>query len=170
MRRSRGFTLTEVVAVAVVTAALAVSVAPALSGVASQRQMAAGRQVQRDLAWARQRAMSLGRTHWVVFTASSHSYSVLAEDASSPGRTGAVTVTDPATRGPMAVRLNMQPYDGVQMTGVSFDGGSEVGFDRLGTPRVTSGAPLAANGTVTLSGGQVVTIQARSGLAVWTHP
>lgn len=170
MTGARGFSLIELIAVMLLTAILAAAVTPAVSGTAASRQMAAGRQVQRDLTWARQRAMGTGTTHWVVFSISAQTYSVLMENPASPGRAGAATVTDPATGGAMVQRLNSQPYDGVSITGAGFGGGVEVGFDRLGRPIATSGSGLTSNGTVTLTGGQTVTVQAGSGLAVWTHP
>ena len=44
-----------------------------------------------------------------------------------------------------------------------FGTGTEVGFDRLGRPLITSGALLTTAGTVTLTGNHQVTLQPRTG-------
>lgn len=169
MRRS-AFTLIELLAVLICTAVLAAAAAPALSGLASGRCAAAARRVQLDLAWARQRAMSSGATHWVSFSTAGQTYSVQGENPASPGKAGAVTLPDPATNAPMVVRLNLGEFTGVLLTAVALGGGTEVGFDRLGRPLTPAGSPLAADGTISLTGGHVVRVLTGSGLATRSGP
>lgn len=168
MRRA-GFTLVELIAVAVITSIIAAVAIPALSSVGLARKRVAARMVQRDLAFARERALATGAVHWVVFTPASDTYSVLAENPSSPGRAGATAITDPATGRTMLVQMNSGDFAGVDLTAASFGSGAEVGFDWLGRPLATGGSLLASSGTVTLSGGYTVTV-ATGGLATWTGP
>lgn len=165
----RGFTLIELIAVTVITSIIAAVAIPALSSMTVARKRVAARMVQRDLAFARERALAVGSTHWVVFTPSADTYSVLAENPSSPGRAGATAITDPATGKSMLVQLNAGEFAGVDMTAASFGSGAEVGFDWLGRPLATGGSRLSSSGTVTLSGGYSVTV-AVGGLSTWTGP
>lgn len=168
--RPRAFTLVELLAVLLCAAILAATAAPALSGLGSARCAAAARRVQTDLAWARQRAMSSGATHWVAFSTAAQTWTVRAEDPAAPGKAGALTVTDPATGSPTLARLNLGEFAGVELTSVSIAGAAEVGFDRLGRPLSASGSPLAADGVVTLTGGHTVRVLVGSGLVTRSAP
>lgn len=148
---------------------LAAVAIPALSSMSVARRRVAARMVQRDLAFARERALATGAVHWVVFTPSSDTYAVLAEDPASPGRSGAGPITDPATGRAMLVQLNSGDFAGVDLTAASFGGGAEVGFDWLGRPLATGGALLASSGTATMSNGYTVTVDV-GGLATWAGP
>jgi prepilin-type N-terminal cleavage/methylation domain-containing protein len=167
--RQKGFTLVELIAVTVITSIVAAVAIPALASMSAARKRVAARMIQRDLAFARERALATGAVHWVVFAPASDTYSVLSEDASAPGRAGAAAIIDPATGRSMLVHLNAGDFAGVDLTAASFDGGSEIGFDWLGRPLGAGPAILSSPGTVTLSGGYTVTV-ATGGLATWTGP
>src|SRR5436190_22792948 len=83
-----GFTLIELIAVMGITAILAVVAIPTLSSVATNRSMIAGKQILRDISFARERAMLTGTRCWVTFNTTTDTYSVLAENPASPGRAG----------------------------------------------------------------------------------
>jgi len=158
------FTLVELAAVMVVMAIVAAIAVPALSNVAATRRGYAARQVLRDLSFARERALNTGLRSWVIFTTSSNSYSVKAEPAGSPGRSNAVTLTDPATGSNYTQLLNTGEFSGVTIASAVFDAGSEVGFDWQGKPLNSGATSLSSNGVVTLSGGATITVYAGTGL------
>lgn len=162
----RAFTLIEVIVVILIVAILSVVAAPRISNLGSSRAGVAARSLARDLTYARERAIATGTRTWVVFSPSTHSYSVLSENIASPGRAGASTLTDPNGSGrPFVQYLNTGEYAGVTMASAVFDSGLEVGFDWVGKPYNVAGSALAANGTVTLSNGYSVTVEATTGLA-----
>lgn len=160
-----GFTLVELIVVIVMMAVVAAVAVPSMSNLSTQRRAVGARQVLRDLTYARERAMATGTTHWVSFSVSASTYSVLAENPASPGRAGATTITDPARGQSFLQRLNTGELTGSTISAVSFDTLTEVSFDRLGRPGTTAATSLSANGTVSLSGGWVVSVLRASGLA-----
>lgn len=166
----RAFSLLELVAVMVIAGILAVSAVPAMSSLADARADAAARELHRDLSFARQRAVATGTRAWVVFDAAAGSWTVLAEDPSSPGRSGATAVTDPATGAALVRRLGASSFGGVSMLSAAFDGAPEVGFDWLGRPLNSGEADLAALGTVQLTGGRSVSVVPGTGLVTLTLP
>ncbi|MFN0011173.1 MAG: Tfp pilus assembly protein FimT/FimU [Phycisphaerales bacterium] len=168
LRVCSAFTLIELIVVMVCMAVVAAVAIPSMSNLGTQRQAVAARQVLRDLTYTRERAMAAGLTHWVSFNTSSNTYSVLAENPASPGRAGATTITDPASGALFLQRLNTGELAGATLSTVTFDSTSEVCFDRLGRPGSTAGATLAADGTVSLSGGWVVRVLRTSGLTTLT--
>jgi prepilin-type N-terminal cleavage/methylation domain-containing protein len=165
-----GFTLLELIAVIVIVAILAAVAVPTVGSIASSRGAAAGRQLLRDLTFARQRATATGVRAWVVFDLANENWAVLAEDPSSPGRVDAVVLSDPSTGRDFTQQLGSGAFFGVAITSAAFDGAAEVGFDWLGEPLNSSETDLAANGTVTLSTGHSVTVIKGSGLATFASP
>lgn len=163
----RAFTLIEIIVVMIVISIMAVVALPSFSNVGSSRAGVAARMIARDLTYARERAIATGTRIWVVFSASTNSYSVLSENPASPGRAGASTMTDPNGSGKSYIQyLNTGDYAGVTFTGITFDAGTEVGFDWVGKPYNSTSAALSAAGTITLSaGGYTVTVQPSTGLA-----
>jgi MSHA pilin protein MshC len=162
--RGRAFTLLELIAVIAITAILAAVAVPALSSVSASRRAAAQRVVQRDLSYAREKAICTGLRAWAVFNVAGNSYSLLAEPPGTPGRAGAVVLPDPATGRSFVRSLNSGELAGVSLVSASFGAGAEVGFDWQGAPLTSAGAPLASDGVVTLTGGRTVRVEAGSGL------
>lgn len=169
-RPGAGFTLVELIAVMIVAAILGVAAAVSLGSLPETRRAAAARQVHRDLTFARERAMAGGLSHWVAFTVGTNSYSVLADDPANPGRPGALTITDPATRQPFVQRLGVNESAGVVLASASFDGQAEVGFDWLGRPITAAGTPLAADGSVQITGGGTVFVRRTTGIIEYAAP
>jgi hypothetical protein len=77
---------------------------------------------------------------------------------------------DPATGDTFVQVLGAGTFAGVGITSAVFDGDVEVGFDWLGRPLEAGETALSADGTVTLTGGYVVTVNAETGLATLTVP
>ncbi len=168
LRAGGAFTLIELIVVMVCMAVVAAVAIPSMSNLGTQRQAVGARQVLRDLTYTRERAMAAGLTHWVSFNVSASTYSVLAENPASPGRAGATTITDPASGALFVQRLNTGALAGATLSAVAFDSTAEVCFDRLGRPGSTAAPALAADGTVSLSGGWVVRVLHTSGLTTLT--
>jgi prepilin-type N-terminal cleavage/methylation domain-containing protein len=158
-----GFTLIELLAVIVVLAVLAGAAVPAFTSLAERRSGHAARLLQRDLTYARQRAIATGTRSWVVFDINAETWSVLAENPSSPGRAGATVITDPATGRPFTQLLGAGEFVGVEIMSAAFDAGSEVGFTWLGEPLNSSQTALTVNGQVVLTGLFTVTVARRTG-------
>ncbi|MFN7020378.1 MAG: Tfp pilus assembly protein FimT/FimU [Phycisphaerales bacterium] len=159
----RGFSLIELVVVMVITAVLAAAAASMGSHAENRRRIAA-RTVVRDLTFARQHALSTGRTVWVVFDPASDLYRALEERVGSLGRSGAEAITDPATGRDFVRVMNSDEFVGVEIIGVSIGGGTEIGFDWRGRPRVNGSAFLETVGTVQITGG-TISIEPETGLA-----
>jgi prepilin-type N-terminal cleavage/methylation domain-containing protein len=157
-RSGGGFTLIELVTVLVIVAIIAGTAAPAMNSIGETRAAMAGRQLLRDCSFARQWSIATGTRTWVVFDVSAETWSVLAEDPASPGRAGATVMTDPATGRPFTVTMGEGSFVQVEVVSASFDGDVEIGFDWLGRPLNATEASLSATGTVTLTGGHVVSV------------
>lgn len=169
MRRT-GFTLIELVAVLVVAAIVGVTAAVQLGSIDATRASSAARALQRDITYTRERAMTAGLNHWMVFSVSTNSYSVLADTAASPGRSSALTLTDPSTGMPMLQRLGSNESAGASIASASFEGASEFGFDWLGRPIASNGDRLRSQGIVTLGSGHQVRVQAGTGVVTLVEP
>lgn len=162
----RGFSLIELIVVLIVTGILAAAAIPSVTGRSTTTSRAAARHLARDLSFCRARAMATGTTVWMRLVTSTSSYTVLAENPTSPGRAGATALTDPATGRSFSQALASGDYPGVTLTTVSIGGGTqdEVGFDWLGRPKDQAEALLTSAGTISMSGGITITIQPGTGL------
>ncbi|MFN0132120.1 MAG: Tfp pilus assembly protein FimT/FimU [Phycisphaerales bacterium] len=165
------FSLVELIAVLVIVGVMAAVAAPALTPTTSARSAMVAKTVARDVAYARERAISTGTGCWVVVVTASNSYSILQENCASPGRAGATVTTDPATPGRNFVQtLNTGERAGVTITSVNLDGTAEVGFDWRGKPYNASSVALSSQGVIGLSGGWSVRVEAGSGFVTATTP
>ena len=169
-RAGGGFTLVELIAVLVIVAVLAAVSVPALNNATDTRATMAARVLLRDLTFARQRAMVTGTNTWVAFDTNVHTWSVLAEDPEDPGRAGASVIPDPATGRTFTQTLNAGPFAGVLLLGADFDGQPEIGFDWLGQPRNSTESDLDDEGSVTLTGGQRLTVAVGTGKVAYVEP
>jgi Tfp pilus assembly protein FimT len=165
-----GFTLVEIIVVLVATGLMAVVASAALNGLGGGRAAAASRLIQRDLTFARQRAIATGSRCWVSFDAANDSYQLLVENPASPGRAAAVAIDDPGTGRAFIEQLNDGAFADVNLIAVSFDGGAHVGFDWLGQPLNSAESPLAGDGVIALSHGYQVVVDAGSGRVTITGP
>lgn len=160
---ARAFTFVELMVVLVVGAIIASGVSASLGGLTAQRRTTAARQLQRDLSFARERAIATSLNHWVVLDTASDWYAIRSESSASPGFASAGTILDPATGMPFIVQLNREPFPGVDLAGVTVPAGSAVGFDPRGRPLATSGALLTTAASITFAGSTSVSVEARSG-------
>lgn len=160
----RGFSLIELMAVVVITAILAVSATMSMSGVATNRQAAAARQMARDFTWMRERAMSSGVPTWINISATTNTYSFLENVVATPGYSNAVAITDPATGRTFSQVLHTGDYAGADVLTVSV---TAFGFDTLGRPVDTSGVVMSSNVSITMSGSRSVTVTQQTGRVAW---
>ncbi|MHC4429355.1 MAG: pilus assembly FimT family protein, partial [Planctomycetota bacterium] len=156
------------VVVGIVSATAVVS----LSSTTGNRATMAAKQLQRDMTFARQRAVATGTRSWVEFNTATHTWTVRVEDTASPGRASATVLTDPATGSNFSQTLDANQFMGVQLTAVNFDAEDWIGFDWLGRPLDKTGeaTPLTADGAVTLTGGHQVTVEKDTGHIAYVSP
>lgn len=149
----------------VIVGILAGTAVISLSSTTGKRSAMAARQLQRDLTFARQRAVATGTRSWVAFDTIGQTWTVRAEDTGSPGRAGSLVLTDPATGGQFVQEMNQGTFLGVTMASVDFDTEDWIGFDWLGRPLDKTGeaTPLGADGVVTFSGGDLITVNKDTG-------
>lgn len=169
-RTHRAFTIVELIAVLVLTAITGLVAVGSLASLATSRQANSARTIQRDLTFARERAMATSARHWVVFDTAIHSYSILSESPPYSGYATAATLTDPSTGSPLVVRLNREEHVGVTFATVSFDGGLIVGFDHLGRPVAPSLVRVDKLAQVELSSGAVISVDFTTGAATLALP
>ncbi len=149
----------------VVVGIIAGTAVVSMSSTTGKRSAMAARQLQRDMTFARQRAVATGTRSWLDLDTVAQTWTVLVEDTGSLGRTDSLILTDPATGGDFVQALNTGTFVGVTMTVVDFDGEDWIGFDWLGRPLDETGeaTPFGAHGSVTFSGGETVTIDKDTG-------
>ena len=168
-----GFSLVELIAVMVVIGILAGTAIVSMSSTTGNRPAMAAKQLLRDLTFARQRSVATGTRSWVDFDTVSHTWTVLAEPPdTTPARSNAAILTDPATHAPFVQELDTGPFIAVQLTSVDFDTEDWIGFDWLGRPlkKTAETTPLTANGTVQLTGGHTVTVNKDTGHITYAGP
>lgn len=160
-----GFSLIELIAVLAVTSILAAVAVPALSNIGSARPKLAARQLARDLGFARERALTTGITTWASVNLAAATFSLLVENPSAPGRAGAVALTDPACGKAFIQRFGVGDFTGVSIIAVAIGGGThnEVGFDWLGRPLDQTQTLLSTTGTISLTGGNSISIEPMTG-------
>lgn len=163
------FTLIELIAVLVIAGILAATISPVMDSIRRTRDAGFAREIVRRLLLARAHAAATGQPAGVRFTAATQSVSMLRITSG-----GAAPTPMPSANGgapaPAADALGAL-FPGASMTAVSISGptGDTIWFDYEGTPhlRTTAGAyagPLAADATITISGGRTITIHAVTGM------
>jgi prepilin-type N-terminal cleavage/methylation domain-containing protein len=158
---ARGFTLTELVVVLVLTSVLAGVSVTSLNGLGSSRQNVAATRVRTAMVYAHEWAMDSGNDTWVAFDTTNDLVSVFVEDPGNPGKAGRLAMTDPLTHSPMTIQLGA---DGAGVDSADLGGTDEVHFDTLGIPRDSAGTILAADGTVGITGGITLRVTKNTGL------
>lgn len=159
----RGFSLIELIAVVLVISIMAVAAVPAISRAADQRVAVATDLLLRDLNFARDSGTSTGLRTWVVFSVPNQTYTLSRESRTSPGRAGRQTLNDASTGGTFIQAMNTGDLAGLSISAVSIAGSNEVAFDWQGKPFGQNEAALTSNGTITLSSGRSIIINAASG-------
>ncbi len=159
----------ELVAVMTVMGIVAATAVVSLSTTTAKRSSMAGRQLQRDMTFARQRAVATGTVSWLDFETNAGAWTVRVENPASLGRATAPVLTDPATGGEFVQSMNTGSFAGVTISTVDLDGEDWIGFDWLGRPLDKTGeaTPFATDGTVTFSGGDSVTVDKDTGHIVF---
>ncbi|MHC4650807.1 MAG: pilus assembly FimT family protein [Planctomycetota bacterium] len=167
-----GFSLIELVAVMVGVGIISATADGSLSSTTGNRATMAAKQLQRDMTFARQRAVATGTPSWVEFDSVGQTWTVRVEDPSSPGRAGATVLTDPATNASFVQALDANQFISVQLTSVDFDAEDWIGFDWLGRPlkKTLETTPLAGEGSVVLTGGHKVTVEKDTGHIAYVSP
>ena len=159
----------ELTAVMVVVGIIAGTAVVSMSSTTGKRSAMAARQLQRDMTYARQRAVATGTRSWLDFETTAAAWTVRVENPASPDRVTSPVLTDPATGGDFVQPINTGTFAGVTMTVIDFDGEDWIGFDWLGRPleKMGEATPLVAHGSVTFSGGETITIDKDTGHIVF---
>jgi len=144
-RGRAGFTLVEILIVAVLIGIAALVVVPLAGSAAGVQIRSAANMIASDLEYAKSMAISRGQTFSVVFDKNTETYRI--ED-----QTGNV-VQHPIRKGfYYVVNLQAVGLDKVDIFDADFDSTGEVRFDYLGSPYNGSNNPLNS-GVVTLQAG-----------------
>ena len=96
----------------VILAVLSAAAIPAMQSMGDTRSAMAAKQLLRDLTFARQRAVATGVNTWVVFDTGAETWTVMSEDATTPGRAGASVLDDPGTGRTFVQSLDSATFDG----------------------------------------------------------
>ena len=157
----RGFSLFELVVTLVVLAVLSVAAVTSLDGLTASRENVAATRVRTALVHAQLWAMGSSNKTWVAFDTVNNLMSVFVEDPANPGKANRIAILDPLTRAAMTLQLGQ---DGAELESAVFGGTTEVQFDSLGIPYDANGSLLAADGTIGITGGNVVRVTKNTGL------
>ena len=160
----RGFSMIELVVVLVIVAIMGVTASMSMSGVATNRQAAAARQMARDLGWLRERAMTRGLPAWATFDTATDTYTFREDVFATPGFAASTAITDPATGRAFSQRLNAGDFAGVDLLSVTT---ASFGFDAKGRPVNTSGVVLSGALTMSVTGGRLATVTPQTGRTSW---
>lgn len=151
--RRFGFTLVEIIMVAVIIAIAAVLVLPFATSGADMQLRSAANMIASDLEYAKSMAISRGKYYWVVFDSAAESYQI--EDANG-------VIAHPVKKGFSYVIsfANDSRLDSVDISSVNFDSTNTVKFDYIGSPwngNDPSG-PLNSGAVILQAGSGLMTI------------
>jgi prepilin-type N-terminal cleavage/methylation domain-containing protein len=149
---NKGFTIIELIMVVVILAILYYVFSTIFSPYYAIKLDTAKKKLTNDLKYAQQ--MSIAQTvnasgsvvHCgISFSTANNNYTVYKETSATP-------LTDPLKPGfNFIVDFDDDPYQGITISSVSFDAGSQIEFDAKGTPYINSSTLLSADGIVNLN-------------------
>ena len=137
-----GFTVIEVLIVAVILTIVALTAVPMLSSAGTMQLRAAANMAAADLEYAKSMAISRGQNYSVVFDQTAESYRIQDQNGNvipHPVKKGFDYIVDFRNEG----RLSK-----VDIAGANFGGTASVAFDSLGSPDNGGAVTLQANGSV----------------------
>jgi prepilin-type N-terminal cleavage/methylation domain-containing protein len=141
----RGFTMIEIIIVAVIITIAAMVVIPMMTSAASMQIRSAANMIAADLEYAKSMAISKGQNFSVVFDQITETYSIRNQDD--------VIISHPVKKGfDYTVDFRDERLNKVDIADVDFDATSEIKFDYLGSPYNGSGTPLNI-GVISLEAG-----------------
>jgi prepilin-type N-terminal cleavage/methylation domain-containing protein len=134
--RRRGYTLVEVLIVVTVLGIAGAVAAPAFSQTGVLRVQAALRSIVADISEAQSDALAMQQSRAVVFDASSTSYTIVRV----PG-----TTVDPSVDAIFTTHVGGSRYGDARFENVSFNDGTALIFDEMGSPVAAAGSSTPAN-------------------------
>lgn len=140
-RRGTGFTLIEIIIVAVILSIVALTAVPMLSSAGTTQVRAAANMIAADMEYAKSMAISGGQDYSVVFDQAADNYQIEDQNGNvipHPVKVGFNYVVD---------FQNDSRLSRVDITGANFGGTAKVTFDSLGSPDNGGTVTLQANGT-----------------------
>lgn len=152
-----GYTLIELVIVAVIISVLVITGYAKISSYRYQQLRSAAERIAGDMRFAKEMAAASSKWHGMLFQADpTNSYSIYTTDGAAD--TNIKFPQYPAQD--FIVTLN-NDYQGVAISSINIDSGTKVEFDPYGTPYTDkSGAPIGAEGVITLTqGSSTVTVR-----------
>ncbi len=159
MRCHRAFTLIELVMVIVLLSIVSVVAFISITSYQSQHLYAAAERVAGDLRYAKNLALTSTKWHGVSFDVAGDTYSLYETDGAVD--TNIKDLQDPGED--FIVDLS-DDYQGVTISSVDIDGGSQVEFSPLGVPYTDkTGSAIASIGIITLSNDVTVRIAPETG-------
>ncbi len=157
LKKSRGFTLIELVMVMVMIGIVAVVATPLFQNPVGTRSQAAALRLSSDIRYAQMLAIQTQRTVRVIFDAATNSYQIEILEAAWN------VVMNPGTHGNYIVQLNSGDFQNVTLSEVNFNGASEIRFDRVGVPTDNNNPGFTDPAYVKLSGLFQVSVAAVTG-------
>jgi len=147
----RGFTVVEILIVAVIITIAAMVVIPMMTSAASMQIRSAANIIAADLEYAKSMAISRGQNFSVVFDKTTESYSIKDQDD--------VIISHPVKKGfDYVIDFREGQLNKVDIVDVDFDATSEIKFDYLGSPWNGNDTPLNTGVISLQAGGTTATI------------
>ncbi|MHC4459883.1 MAG: GspH/FimT family pseudopilin [Planctomycetota bacterium] len=147
----RGFTVVEILIVAVIITIAAMVVIPMMTSAASMQIRSAANMISADLEYAKSMAISRGQNFSVVFDKTTESYSIKDQDS--------VIISHPVKKGfDYTIDFRDGRLNKVDIVDADFDTTSEIKFDYLGSPWNGDNDPLNSGVISLQAGGTTTTI------------